>query len=174
MEHRGTARKLWIGGWGGIRTPGGREPTPVFKTGALNHSATHPLCRIRRLAWSLAAGNRKLAPDSRLSAPIFPVLIAVTTARGAAVQVCQYGSVRFQTSLMTLAPCADAHYSILHDRKNIASRLGSAGSHAWETLPDTVSQWPALRPARAAIIRILQRSDWCSREGRRGNHKAVS
>src|SRR5262245_18968266 len=30
------------GGWGGIRTPGGREPTPVFKTGALNHSATHP------------------------------------------------------------------------------------------------------------------------------------
>jgi hypothetical protein len=30
------------GGWGGIRTPGGREPTPVFKTGAINHSATHP------------------------------------------------------------------------------------------------------------------------------------
>ena len=34
------------GGWGGIRTPGEREPTPVFKTGALNHSATHPrLCQ---------------------------------------------------------------------------------------------------------------------------------
>ncbi len=31
-----------IGGWGGIRTPGGFAPTPVFKTGALNHSATHP------------------------------------------------------------------------------------------------------------------------------------
>ena len=31
-----------IGGWGGIRTPGRREPPPVFKTGALNHSATHP------------------------------------------------------------------------------------------------------------------------------------
>jgi hypothetical protein len=31
-----------IGGWGGIRTHGGREPTPVFKTGALNHSTTHP------------------------------------------------------------------------------------------------------------------------------------
>jgi hypothetical protein len=30
------------GGWGGIRTPGGREPTPVFKTGAIDHSATHP------------------------------------------------------------------------------------------------------------------------------------
>src|SRR5262245_20613332 len=35
--------RLGSGGWGGIRTPGGREPTPVFKTGALNHSATHPL-----------------------------------------------------------------------------------------------------------------------------------
>src|SRR5688500_5850802 len=32
------------GGWGGIRTHGGREPTAVFKTAALNHSATHP-CR---------------------------------------------------------------------------------------------------------------------------------
>ena len=34
------------GGWGGIRTPGEREPTPVFKTGALNHSATHPRLQI--------------------------------------------------------------------------------------------------------------------------------
>src|SRR6185312_11076473 len=31
------------GGWGGIRTHGEREPTPVFKTGALNRSATHPV-----------------------------------------------------------------------------------------------------------------------------------
>ena len=30
------------GGQGGIRTHGGREPTPAFKTGALNHSATCP------------------------------------------------------------------------------------------------------------------------------------
>src|SRR5262249_4328184 len=29
-------------GWGGIRTHGGLSPTPVFKTGALNRSATHP------------------------------------------------------------------------------------------------------------------------------------
>ena len=32
-----------IGGEGGIRTHGGREPTAVFKTAALNHSATSPL-----------------------------------------------------------------------------------------------------------------------------------
>ena len=34
-----------VGGWGGIRTHGGLAPSPVFKTGALNRSATHPtLC----------------------------------------------------------------------------------------------------------------------------------
>jgi hypothetical protein len=37
------------GGWGGIRTHGGREPTPVFKTGALNHSTTHPLLQYQQL-----------------------------------------------------------------------------------------------------------------------------
>jgi hypothetical protein len=29
-------------GWEGIRTPGGLSPTAVFKTAALDHSATHP------------------------------------------------------------------------------------------------------------------------------------
>jgi hypothetical protein len=33
---------ITIGGWGGIRTHEGREPLPVFKTGAFNRSATHP------------------------------------------------------------------------------------------------------------------------------------
>ena len=32
-------------GWGGIRTPGTRKGTAVFKTAALVHSATHPLTR---------------------------------------------------------------------------------------------------------------------------------
>ena len=30
------------GGEGGIRTHGGRKPTPVFETGAIDHSATSP------------------------------------------------------------------------------------------------------------------------------------
>ena len=30
------------GGWGGIRTHEGVAPLPVFKTGAFNHSTTHP------------------------------------------------------------------------------------------------------------------------------------
>ena len=34
--------KKRAGGEGGIRTPGGVSPTPVFKTGAINHSATSP------------------------------------------------------------------------------------------------------------------------------------
>jgi hypothetical protein len=32
------------GGEGGIRTPGTLSGTPVFKTGAINHSATSPTC----------------------------------------------------------------------------------------------------------------------------------
>src|SRR5690349_3307830 len=35
-----------LGGWGEIRTHGTLAGTPVFKTGALNRSATHP-CRNR-------------------------------------------------------------------------------------------------------------------------------
>ena len=31
------------GGWGGIRTHETVARLPVFKTGAFNHSATHPL-----------------------------------------------------------------------------------------------------------------------------------
>jgi len=34
-------------GWGGIRTPGGLAPTAVFKTAALDHSATHPNSSMR-------------------------------------------------------------------------------------------------------------------------------
>ena len=36
------------GGWGGIRTLETLARLPVFKTGALNHSATHPALRYRR------------------------------------------------------------------------------------------------------------------------------
>ena len=37
------------GGEGGIRTHGGLAPTPVFKTGAFDHSATSPWGRAVRL-----------------------------------------------------------------------------------------------------------------------------
>ena len=36
------------GGWGGIRTPGGVAPTTVFKTVAIDRSATHPKLFYRR------------------------------------------------------------------------------------------------------------------------------
>ena len=41
-DKSGTAAAAAAGGWGGIRTHGGLAPTAVFKTAALNHSATHP------------------------------------------------------------------------------------------------------------------------------------
>ena len=46
------------GGWGGIRTPGELTPTPVFKTGALNHSTTHPTDR----SYKSADAGLKRAP----------------------------------------------------------------------------------------------------------------
>src|SRR5688500_1786296 len=56
-RHGGTNKKalpggkafLIFGGGGGIRTHEARESLPVFKTGAIDHSATPP--RPRSLAW---------------------------------------------------------------------------------------------------------------------------
>lgn len=39
---------LLYGGWGQIRTHGGLSPSAVFKTAALNHSATHPFKFLRQ------------------------------------------------------------------------------------------------------------------------------
>ncbi len=39
-----------------------RNPTPVFKTGALNRSATHPTNYIKGLAGALSPEYRQLAP----------------------------------------------------------------------------------------------------------------
>ena len=66
------------GGWGGIRTPGGREPTPVFKTGALNHSATHPTSNINHLAFQRSTQNPKWAHDWHPPAPITGVIVCRT------------------------------------------------------------------------------------------------
>lgn len=47
-----------VGGGGGIRTHGGVTPTSVFKTGALNHSATPP--GARQLIVAVRRGKRNL------------------------------------------------------------------------------------------------------------------
>gem|GEM_PF-2367450 len=41
-DNRKKYHGAFSGGGGGIRTPGGVAPTPVFKTGAFDHSATPP------------------------------------------------------------------------------------------------------------------------------------
>jgi hypothetical protein len=46
-----------VGGRGGIRTPDTLSGTPVFKTGAINHSATLP--RVRQVRGQEAAGSPK-------------------------------------------------------------------------------------------------------------------
>ena len=54
-----SAARPGAGGEGGIRTHGGREPTAVFKTAALNHSATSPCRR------DLGAARRRLNSRGR-------------------------------------------------------------------------------------------------------------
>ena len=44
---------LEYGGRGEIRTHGGYEPTSVFKTGALNHSATLPETKFYHKVYAL-------------------------------------------------------------------------------------------------------------------------
>src|SRR5215813_11466425 len=58
------SRLRGCGGEGGIRTHGRLAPTPVFKTGALNHSATSPALRFQRI--SPTAGANSLATRDRL------------------------------------------------------------------------------------------------------------
>ncbi len=51
------------GGWGGIRTHGRLAPTAVFKTAALNHSATHPTpARLRHLSQHAKPGKGQHPP----------------------------------------------------------------------------------------------------------------
>jgi hypothetical protein len=53
------------GGWGGIRTLETLARLPVFKTGAFNHSATHPCKKLKWLVAARLATNRELPPDCR-------------------------------------------------------------------------------------------------------------
>src|SRR5258706_6967663 len=60
-------REQHTGGRGGIRTHGALAGTPVFKTGALNHSATLPALEFRDLAKPRGAGKGRLPPDCHRS-----------------------------------------------------------------------------------------------------------
>jgi hypothetical protein len=57
------------GGWGGIRTHGGLPPTAVFKTAALNHSATHPSGQARLIGAGRRGCKRRSDAHSQLTTP---------------------------------------------------------------------------------------------------------
>ena len=65
------------GGEGGIRTHEGREPLPVFKTGAFNRSATSP----KNSRGSIAAGSARL------------IRVCTMTNPGYGAAVCRYPKV---------------------------------------------------------------------------------
>src|SRR5439155_23555126 len=56
-------RGAQFGGRGGIRTHGTLAGTPVFKTGALNHSATLPAQEFQSLSVGLARTQCERGPD---------------------------------------------------------------------------------------------------------------
>lgn len=60
--------KRRIGGWGGIRTHGNITATPVFKTGSLNHSDTHPYRKTCTKTYSGSSCEREETADA---APVF-------------------------------------------------------------------------------------------------------
>jgi hypothetical protein len=49
------------GGEGGIRTHGGRKPTPVFETGALIHYATSPQRKIKVKRQKVKVKRKRMA-----------------------------------------------------------------------------------------------------------------
>src|SRR5690606_8128382 len=84
-------QQLSIGGWGGIRTPETLAGLPVFKTGAFNHSATHPA------AFCPASVHRKMGSGTsrrkgaKRLAPPPPTVWRKNTPEGKAVCECVSG-----------------------------------------------------------------------------------
>jgi hypothetical protein len=90
---RASCVPLWSGGWGEIRTPETLSRPPVFKTGAINHSATHPdaarSCQRKRrpdrgcVSPQALLENRGQFPDLLLrSARLAPCRAAVQSHQG--------------------------------------------------------------------------------------------
>ncbi len=62
-QHHTAGQCRRNGGRGGIRTHGALAGTPVFKTGALNHSATLPAQEFQSLSVGLARTQCECGPD---------------------------------------------------------------------------------------------------------------
>src|SRR5438270_13319874 len=93
FRQSGAAKLRRSGGQGGIRTHGGREPTAVFKTAALNHSATCPCAalappRALRKAAALDSAQVAVGPGRATGAPNRVFIKAVPVASAAWRRVC--------------------------------------------------------------------------------------
>ena len=85
------SRKRRFGGRGGIRTHGTLAGTPVFKTGALNRSATLPSLEFSDLAGVCAGGKYQLAVRGRRVAPICAGVAALWAISPAAATISTAG-----------------------------------------------------------------------------------
>src|SRR5690625_2965045 len=80
-----------VGGEGGIRTHGGIAATPVFKTGAFNHSATSP--------------TNQLCPQRHFRAELVSLGPSMALAQRAACGCAKAASCRFVTGGFGAVPC---------------------------------------------------------------------
>jgi hypothetical protein len=116
LIRRRTRENQHIGGRGGIRTHGALAGTPVFKTGALNHSATLPDQEFQSL--TVAADRTQCERGSKLNrTAFFPG--KVSHERAAAAQE----FARTPTS-----------QSLQPDTKITSAKLAVLGSEHWDFL----------------------------------------
>ena len=71
VTHVSGLDKMSAGGRGGIRTHGTLAGTPVFKTGALNHSATLPSLRHQSLSGRKIKNGMATGPKLDPTSPCF-------------------------------------------------------------------------------------------------------
>ena len=98
---------IWrAGGGGGIRTHGELAPTPVFKTGALNHSATPPCtaCSLPgRHSANTGNGARQVSADIKVrhGTRSAPYIRQRSWAQGLSTRIAEPSPVRFRSAV----PC---------------------------------------------------------------------
>jgi hypothetical protein len=83
----------YTGGRGGIRTHGTLAGTPVFKTGALNHSATLPMARHQAFGGGkIKNGRNRIAPGPQVRAQPSSHLAEFAKRRGPRLRCSGYRS----------------------------------------------------------------------------------
>src|SRR3546814_771333 len=109
------------GGWGWIRTHGELAPTPVFKTGSLNRSATHPLRASR--SWRGVIPYRRYPQRKRAK-----LSLVVASAASAWLQFAYFPTTGIH---LPASMCTNRQFHAGHDRSGIPTTNEKKVSCCW-------------------------------------------